>query len=66
MRYSYDATACPDVSPTVSTCFGQGDLFEGTEVHGREEGGWLRLDQAPGLPIMSCWLCVVEEIQYLL
>lgn len=23
-----------------------GDLFEGTEVHGREEGGWLRLDQA--------------------
>ena len=24
----------------------QGDLFEGTEVHGREEGGWLRLDPA--------------------
>ncbi|CAJ1436830.1 unnamed protein product [Effrenium voratum] len=23
-----------------------GDLFEGTEVHGREEGGWLRLDSA--------------------
>jgi len=29
-----------------------GDLFEGTEVHGREEGGWLRLDQA------SAELCV--------
>lgn len=29
-----------------------GDLFEGTEVHGREEGGWLRLDPA------SAELCV--------
>ena len=26
-----------------------GDLFEGTEVHGREEGGWLRLDSVPWL-----------------
>ena len=38
----------------------QGDLFEGTEVRGREEGGWLRLDAVPRLRIRR-----LEQVQVL-